>query len=230
MQVSSFAGAVAASCAFAASVPLGVNGAAFRAARAALALVAVPLLLSVSPYPTSSAVEAALRGAIIGVSLGLAATVVFAAAGAAGAIVSNALAWSPVAGPSLEGGPIALLYQIGFLATLLATGGVDRMLVALAESSSTLPSAVFSVAGTAQLAALSARASITLAAPALFAQALATLAAGFAARAAPQASGLLTTGPLVTLAVGVSLFVAAGTLFENFAAIARDGLTLFALH
>gem|GEM_PF-4695983 len=224
-----FAFAVAEAGAFAATVPFPGAGA-VRIARAGLACALIPLLTLTASGSTTPALEAAIGGGTTGAAFGLAASMALSAAGAAGSLISTALAWSPLPDREMAGAGLGFLYQLAFATVLFGSGGLNAMVLTLAKANGALPHGLLTIGGIAGLARLATRDALVLAAPALFAQFTATLFAGVAARAAPQIGGLLMTSPLVSVSVGIALVAGAGSLFERFGWIVKAALAQLAPH
>ncbi len=205
--------AVAEATAFATTVPLMPAGATPRTARAALALVLIPLLLSVAPTQSRAGdpVAAMLYGAMVGAMFGLSAAVIANAVTAAGNLIDVALGSPPFGEHAPTGGPVARVYQLAYAVVLLQSGGLTMMIAAFARASSALQHPLLTLHGLAALGGTSFRTSLLIAGPSLFAQALATLIAGILSRVAPQIGGLLFSAPLISVSV---LFAATIGSFE----------------
>ena len=195
--------AVAQGVAFATTVPLMPAGATPLVARAALALVLIPLLLSVAPIPSraSDPIAAMLYGAMGGAMFGLSAAVIASAVSAAGNLIDVALGSPPFAERAPTGGPVTRVYQLAYALVLLQSGGLTMMIAAFARASSALQNPVLTLHGLAALGSVSLQTSLLIAGPSLFAKALATLIAGIISRVAPHIGGLLFSAPLISVSV-----------------------------
>lgn len=221
---------VAQAAAFAATVPLMPAGATPRVARAALAVVLIPLLWTVLPSrsPMGEPIAAMLEGAIAGATFGLSAAVIAGAVTAAGDLIDVALGSPPFAEHALTGGPIARVYQLVYAIVLLRSGGLVAMIGEFARASSGLHHPLLTVHGLAMLGTASVRTSLLIAGPSLFAQALATIVAGMLSRVAPQIGGLLFSAPLISGSVLIAVTVGAFVLWSNLTDVVRQMINLLA--
>jgi type III secretory pathway component EscT len=224
----SLAGALAASSAFAATVPWFASGAIPATVRAALALTLTPLLAG---RMQASHVHAPLlavlaSGALVGASFGFTAAMLAAGAAAAGGAIDNALA-SPLGADrtALTRGPLAHLYQVAFSAVFFGSGGFDVLVERFAAGYLSVPANIASMHALVVLADSSMRASLTLAGPSLCAQALATVLAGLFARALPQVNGMLLAAPLASAAVLFTLTAGSLLLWPELVHLSADAAT-----
>jgi len=221
--------AVAQAAAFAATVPLMPTGATPRVARAALALVLIPLLWNVTPSralvgdPTS----ALLYGAMSGAMFGLSASVIAGAVGAAGDLIDVALGSPPFAERAPAGGPIARVYQLAYALVLLQSGGLTMMIAEFARASSALHP-LLTLHGLTALGSASLRTSLLIAGPSLFAQALATLIAGILSRVAPHIGGMLFSAPLVSVSVLFAVTIGSFVLRSELIDLVRQMIAMLA--
>lgn len=201
-------------------------------AAATLALAAVSLPGAV-PVPGTLPVVPLLVGeAVVGLGLGLAAAVVFAAAGWAGGILAtvSGLNWAADFTPQSEAGEGGAARLAAWLAVtgFLAAGGHLAIVVGLVESVGRMP--VGTLAGTsgAGLADLvgglptaALELALTLAAPALAAVLAFHLAAAICLRAVRFAPGPGLLQAVASLVLLAAIGVGAGAWTTGFAAAAR---------
>lgn len=225
--IAALAGALAEASAFAATVPLLGHHATPRVVRAVLALWLMPLLAIVGPQPgATNLVIVVVERAITGAAFGLGAAVVAGAVIAAGELIDTALGSPPFLERPVMGGPVARMYQIAFAVTLLQSGGLNALIVRLAQAGATLPVHLLSWHGLAALGSASLGASLELAGPSLLAQALATIVAGMLARAAPALNGMTFSASLAPGSALLALAAGAMTLRSELLALARDAILL----
>jgi len=224
------AAAVAQAAAFAGTVPLMPAGATPRVARAALAVVLIPLLWSIEPSRShvGEPIAAMLDGAMTGAMFGLSAAVIAGAVTAAGDLIDVALGSPPFAEHAPTGGPIARVYQLAYAVVLLRSGGLLVMIGEFARASAALPHPLLTLHGLAMLASASFRTSLLIAGPSLFAQALATIIAGIFSRVAPQIGGLLFSAPLISGSVLIAVTVGAFVLWSDLTDVVRQMMSLLA--
>lgn len=216
--------AIARACGFAATVPLAGSGAVPRVVRGALAIALVPPVMANADTATHGAsLSGIAREAFVGASFGLAASIVAAAAAAAGALVDSSLAMRPSGRESVFGGsegPFGRLYSLAFAAAFASSGALTAVCARFVGASSS-PAFDVSVRGAAALAAASVGSALDIAAPAIAAQFVATLVAAIAARAASGLSGLSLASPLATATVLVAALCGAGSSLHVLAELAR---------
>jgi len=221
--------AVAQAIAFAATVPLMPAGSTPRVARAALAIVLVPLLWSVAPThahvvePTT----ALLYGAVSGAMFGLSAAVIASAVGAAGDLIDVALGSPPFAERAPNGGPIARVYQLAYALVLLRTGGLTMMIAEFARASSALHP-LLTLHALSALGSSSLRTGLLIAGPSLFAQALASLIAGILSRVAPHIGGVLFSAPLISVSVLFAVTIGSLVLWPELMNVVRQMIEMLA--
>lgn len=223
--------------AFACSAALAATAPGLRqvppAVRAGLALTLVPALAVRAPVAANLALPQLLAGgleaALLGAGVGLCASVVAAAAGAAGALVDAAIASQPF-GPErvvgVDSGPIGRLYTLAF-AWMFYGGPFVALLERLASAAQSFHAQPLASGAIAVLAGALFAAALALAGPALCAQVLATLMAGLFARVSAIPNGLFIGPPLglglallALLAGAQSAFGAIGALCERAGAAA----------
>ncbi|HME82713.1 MAG TPA: flagellar biosynthetic protein FliR [Candidatus Eremiobacteraceae bacterium] len=191
----SFAIGFASSAAFAATLPLGNANAVPNIVRVGIALAMAPLfamhLASVS-HSNLELAEQALLAAAIGAAIGLSASVLASAAGAAGSLVDHAIGGglSAAQTPGDGTGPFALVLPLAFGYALCSSGALAHLMVGVAGLASTLEVHVSAVGATG-LARVAFEVAAVLALPPLCANALATMFSGIVARVAPRSSGML---------------------------------------
>lgn len=222
--------AVVQAATFAATVPLMPAGATPRVARAALAVVLIPLLWSLTPSRSrmDQPIAAMLDGAIAGAMFGLSAAVIAGAVTAAGDLIDAALGSPPFAERALTGGPIARVYQLVYAIVLLRSGGLVMMIGEFTRASSALEHPTLTLHGLAVLGSASVRTSLLIAGPSLFAQALATVVAAILSRIAPQIGGLLFSAPLVSGSVLIAVTIGAFALWSDLTDVVRHMVDLLA--
>jgi flagellar biosynthesis protein FliR len=221
-QTSTSAGWIAAlvrSSAFAATMPVAGSGAVPRIVRGAIAFALAP------------AVYARLHGdtarpgwpeeLITGFTFGITASVIAAAASAAGALIDTSIAMRPFGFDSVFGGPqgpFGRIYSLAFAMLFFASGAATRLCARFVDASSAAHS--LTEYGAVALATTSFGASLDLAAPCIAAQLIATVAAATAARAAPRINGLMLASPAATAAVLVVVLAGLVAAFHALVALA----------
>jgi type III secretory pathway component EscT len=226
--LASYAEAIAESVTLSLTMPLWVAGNVTRLARATFSLALIPLAVEAHhawlPLPLTSA---AVRGAIIGASLGLSASVVFGAVTSAGSLIDGMLAWSPL--PNTTGiGSVQLLYQLGCMAAFFAGGGPVAMLRVAVSDDMQVPVRLCTVGAVAALARISFVHALALAAPAIVAQLLAAVFGGILARIAPAFGGIVMSAPAICACVGWALIANAGLLFGRLQGVVNMLVHLYA--
>jgi flagellar biosynthesis protein FliR len=210
--------------------PLGGPARAARVIMALLATAMVAPLLFAQPDPSTPASALRLIAGELGVglTLGLVASVPFAAARAAGALLDGATQpWRALVWPRRDAGPLADGYALFALALFAAFDGPRLVLAAAAQSYAALPPGRGLVAtdlpALLGLGAKLVAAAVTLAAPALAALLVADVAFALLARAQPalaRAAGAADAAPLrlliVVLAVAASIYTATHALGRAF--------------
>ncbi|MFW6132409.1 MAG: flagellar biosynthetic protein FliR [Planctomycetota bacterium] len=154
----------------------------------------------------------------VGLALGLAARLVFAAAQQAGRIIGRQMGFAlaniidPVSGEGAQ--PVGLLFEVTFALFFLAAGGHHMLLTALAKSYHAFPVAQTPEIGAITAAVVSAGSAmllfaLKLAAPVLAAFLILAVVLAILARVLPEMNILLTALPL---RVAVGLFMAAALM------------------
>jgi len=199
--------------------------------RAALAILLIPLLVAhrtTDAHTPSTFVSAIVAAILVGAGYGLSASIMAAAARAAGSLIDNAFAGGLFAQGIFEGvGPLSRLYSIAFVLVFLTTGAYTRLIAAFVSESVALHDfhlgwAALTLAHSCMLAGLA------LAGPALFAQVFAALLSGAVARVAPHINGLLLNAPLSSaLALGC-VAMSGAMLWPALAALSQKVVTLSA--
>ncbi|MBC5824903.1 MAG: flagellar biosynthetic protein FliR [Candidatus Eremiobacteraeota bacterium] len=227
-QIAALALAAARGASFAATVPLAGSGAVPKIVRASLTIAIVPALAArntaAHSYEPGTLLLAALAASLSGAAFGLAASVVFGAAEAAGGLVDGALAW-PVAGfDKLSGanaGTFGKLFPLAFACAFFSSGAFTALIARFAAAASAVPQNVFSLHAALALGHCCIDAALALGGPAIFAQCLGTLLAATVARVAPKINGMFLSTPLCAGLVLVALLVGAPALMPAFLALAE---------
>ena len=176
--------------------------------RLTLALLLVPLLrFSAIARDTGPLTPSILHACLSGLTLGLSASIVAAAARAAGSMVDNMLGGGFYGQPQMaEAGPFHTLYNLGFVVVFVKSG-------AFAASIALLGDMHWAAGQLGHHAALIAetfvRCALQISGPALGVQAAAMLLVGFAARVVPHLNGMLLGAPVASLLI-LLMFVSAG--------------------
>lgn len=224
ISVATWLAAFARATTFAATVPLVGSGAVPRIVRAAFALTLTPAIAVRLTHDGSVSHGLAWIGnAALGAAYGLTASMLAAAASAAGSLIDGSLSMRPFGRDAVlagDGGPFERVLSLGFGLALLATGGMTQMCCRFVAASS---SAVleFTAGDLARLAMSCATSGLDIAAPAIAAQALGTLIAAAAARAAPRVNGLMLASPLVTALVLMAMLACSAPILHALIDLAR---------
>ncbi len=204
--------------------------------------VGIALALSVAFFPIAPRASAAPAGldlvpavsleTAIGVAMGFAAWLLFAAVQSGGALLDQELGLSVAAVfDPVSAEPAGLVSQFKLLlagAAYVLCDGHHLLLSALAESWRALPpgGAVAPAAGPEFVAAIGSTlfsGAVKVAAPALVAVFAVTVATAFIARALPEAGSALSAMPLRLVAGLLALALGTGAFVSGFAASVREG-------
>lgn len=188
------------SSAFAATMPIAGSGAVPRIVRGALALTLTPAVDA--RLQTGKIAPNVTEELFTGIIFGVTASIIAAAASAAGSLIDASMAMRPFRPESIFGGPqgpIGRIYSLAFAMLFFASGAMTHLCSRFVEASSA--TRLMTAHGVIALATTSFEASLDLAAPSIAAQLLATVASATAARAAPRINGLMLASPASTVAV-----------------------------
>ncbi len=229
MATPAFALGFAKAAAFAAAMPLGRARAVPRVARVAIAVVLAPIFAQHMAHFDSdlgdlaSLARAALLNALQGASVGLCATIIAAAAAAAGELFDAAVASQtiPVRDVFGESGPIAGLSATLFGWFLMGAGGFDRLVTACINVTDGTPH----VRTVALLGSAFLQIALSAGAPALATQAFATVAAALVARLAPRINSLFLGAPVASLLALCALVIGSAAFVTAIAGIAWRAAT-----
>jgi type III secretory pathway component EscT len=173
-----------------------------RNVRGVLVVVLIPLLLERRRAHAEShvpIVHDVINATLIGASFGLSASIVAAAARAAGSIIDNAFAGGLFGQGIFAGaGPMSRLYSISFVVVFLGGGAFDRLIASFVSASDALHELHYAHGG-ALLARACMHAALGLAGPMLLVQTIATLISGAITRVVPHVNGILLNAPLSSL-------------------------------
>lgn len=181
-------------------MPIAGSGAVPRIVRGALALALTPAVNArlLASETTPHLPEELFTGVIFGVT----ASIIAAAASAAGSLIDASMAMRPFGAESVFGGPqgpLGRIYSLAFAMLFVASGAMTHLCSHFVEASSA--ARLMSAHGAVALVTTSFEASLDLAAPSIAAQLIATVASATAARAAPRINGLMLSSPASTVAV-----------------------------
>ena len=207
------------SSAFAATMPIAGSGAVPRVVRGALALALTPAVHA--RFQASKTSPHWPEELFTGIIFGITASIIAAAASAAGSLIDTSMAMRPFGRESVFGGPqgpLGRIYSLAFAVLFCASGAMTHLCLRFVEASS--GTRLMSAHSVVALVRSSFENSLDLAAPSIAAQLIATIASAIAARAAPRINGLMLASPASTIAVLLAVLAGIAPAFHALLALA----------
>jgi flagellar biosynthesis protein FliR len=200
-------------------MPIAGSGAVPRVVRGALALTLTPAVHA--RLHAGNASPQLPEELLTGVMFGITASIVAAAASAAGSLIDSSIAMRPFGLERVFGGPqgpFGRIYSLALAMLFFASGAMTHLCSRFVDASS--GTHLTSARGLIALVTTSFEASLDLAGPCIAAQLIATIGSATVARVAPRINGFMLASPAATTAVLVVLLAGIVPAFHALIALA----------